>query len=90
MRTRKSREMNLPGTSATEDQFHISVAELLETVCRLPTFYTTFPAGYGKLSRATSDDLKDKGMQAGMPDILVFHHGGAATAQKRVTSSASN
>lgn len=68
-----TRDLNLPGTTATEDQFHIAVAELLETVLRLPTFYTTFPAGYGKLSRATSGRLKKKGMQAGMPDILVFH-----------------
>jgi len=68
-----TRDLNLPGTTATEDQFHIAVAELLETVLRMPTFYTTFPAGYGKLSKATSGRLKKKGMRAGMPDILVFH-----------------
>lgn len=68
-----TRDLNLPGTTATEDQFHIAVAELLETVLRMPTFYTTFPAGYGRLSKATSGRLKKKGMRAGMPDILIFH-----------------
>ena len=67
-----TRDLNLPGTTATEDQFHIAVAELLETVLRMPTFYTTFPAGYGRLSKATSGRLKKKGMRAGMPDILIF------------------
>jgi hypothetical protein len=67
-----TRELNLPGSTATEDQFHIAVAELLETVLRMPTFYTTFPAGYGRLSKATSGRLKKKGMRAGMPDILIF------------------
>ena len=68
-----TRDLNLPGTTATEDEFHIAVAELLETVLRMPTFYTTFPAGYGRLSKATSGRLKKKGMRAGMPDILIFH-----------------
>ena len=39
----------------------------------MPTFFTTFPAGYGKLSKAMSGRLKAKGMVAGMPDILVLH-----------------
>lgn len=72
VKTRKSRPLNLPG-SATEDAFHQSVAELLDWVLRMPTFYTTFPAGYGKLGRGMAGKLKAKGMRAGMPDILIFH-----------------
>lgn len=72
MRTRKSNDLNLP-SSATEDAFHLAVAELLELVLRMPTFWTTFPAGYGKLGKATAGKLKKKGLKAGMPDILVFH-----------------
>jgi hypothetical protein len=69
-----TRDLNLPGTSATEDQFHVSVAELLDVCLKPPlTFYTTFPAGYGKLSKATAGRLRAKGMKAGMPDILVFY-----------------
>ena len=63
--------MNLPG-SATEDEFHISVAELLDACLLPPTFYTTFPAGYGKLGKATAGKLKAKGMKAGFPDIVIF------------------
>jgi len=67
----KRKNLNLPG-SATEDEFHIAVAQLLDVCLIHPTFYTTFPAGYGKLSKATSGRLRAKGMQPGMPDILVF------------------
>jgi hypothetical protein len=67
----KEKSLTLPG-SATEDEFHISVAQLLDVCLSPPTFYTTFPAGYGRLSKATSGRLRAKGMKAGMPDILVF------------------
>ena len=67
-----TRNLNLPGT-ATEDEFHVAVAGLLEVCLRMPTFYTTFPAGYGRLSKAMAGRLRAKGMRAGMPDILVFH-----------------
>ena len=73
-----TRDLNLPG-SATEDEFHVAVADLLNTVLRMPSFFTTFPAGYGKLSKAMSGRLKAKGMRAGMPDILIFHPFGRAT-----------
>jgi hypothetical protein len=73
-----TRDLNLPG-SATEDEFHVAVADLLDVMLpdRSPgdppqVFYTTFPAGYGKLSKAMAGRLKAKGMKAGMPDILVF------------------
>jgi hypothetical protein len=72
-RTAVTRKLNLPG-SATEDQFHLSVAELLDICLTSPNvFYTTFPAGYGKLSKGMAGRLRAKGMKAGMPDILVFH-----------------
>lgn len=70
-----SRNLNLP-TSATEDQFHLSVAELLDVCLIPPTFYTTFPAGYGRLSKATSGRLRAKGMKPGMPDIMIFDYCG--------------
>lgn len=63
--------MHLPG-SQTEDQFHIAVAELLDVCLIPPTFYTTFPAGYGRLNKATAGRLRAKGMKPGMPDILIF------------------
>jgi hypothetical protein len=67
----KEKSLTLPG-SATEDDFHIAVAQLLDVCLLPPTFYTTFPAGYGRLSKATSGRLRAKGMKAGMPDILIF------------------
>lgn len=68
--------MTLPG-SVAEDDFHVTVAEYLDWCLYSTTFYTTFPAGYGRLSIATSGKLKGKGMKAGMPDILVFQRYGA-------------
>lgn len=70
--SRKSRPLNLPG-SASEDQFHLAVAELLIWVLTPQTFFTTFPAGYGRLGKGMAGKLKAKGLKAGMPDILVFH-----------------
>jgi hypothetical protein len=34
--------------------------------------FTTFPAGWGKLGKATAGRLHASGMKKGMPDILVF------------------
>lgn len=76
--TKKSRPLNLPG-SANEDQFHLSVAELLDWILKPPTFFTTFPAGYGRLSKGMSGKLKAKGMKAGMPDIMIFDRYGTVT-----------
>jgi hypothetical protein len=74
-----TRNLNLPG-SATEDQFHVAVAELLDVCLKPPdTFYTTFPAGYGKLSKTMAGRLRAKGMKAGMPDVLVFCRFGHTT-----------
>lgn len=72
---KKYRAMTLPGNE-TEDDFHVAVAHLL-TICLLPpTTFTTFPAGYGKLSKATAGKLKAKGLKAGFPDIMIFARAG--------------
>jgi hypothetical protein len=34
--------------------------------------FTTFPAGWGKLTKATAGRLHASGLKKGMPDILVF------------------
>jgi hypothetical protein len=69
---KRPRPLNLPG-SASEDEFHLSVARLLDWILIPPNvFYTTFPAGYGKLGKGMAGKLKAKGMKAGIPDILIF------------------
>lgn len=66
-----TRVMELP-SSADEDAFHVSVAELLDTILIPPDFFTTFPSGYGKLGKATAGRLFAKGLKKGVPDIFVF------------------
>ena len=56
-----------------ESQLHASVAGFLDLVLRPPAFYTTFPSGWGALTRATAGRLKHSGLKAGMPDILLFY-----------------
>ena len=71
--TRKAaaRAFNLPN-NPRESEFHVSVAELLDWILLPPAMFTTFPAGWGKLSTATAGRLHASGMKKGMPDILVF------------------
>jgi hypothetical protein len=57
---------------ASEDELHRSVAEFLDWMLLPPTVWTTFPAGWGKLGKATAGRLKASGLKEGMPDILVF------------------
>jgi hypothetical protein len=66
-----ARPFNLPH-NAKETEFHKSVAELLDWILLPPAMFTTFPAGWGKLSKATAGRLRASGMKKGMPDILVF------------------
>jgi hypothetical protein len=68
----KSRPFNLPH-SPKESELHVSVAELLDWILLPPAMFTTFPAGWGKLSKATAGRLYASGMKKGMPDILVFN-----------------
>jgi hypothetical protein len=62
---------NLPH-NARESELHVSVAELLDWILVPPAMFTTFPAGWGKLSKATAGRLYASGMKKGFPDILVF------------------
>jgi hypothetical protein len=66
-----ARPFNLPH-NPRETEFHVSVAELLDWILLPPAMFTTFPAGWGKLGKATAGRLKASGMKKGMPDILVF------------------
>jgi hypothetical protein len=66
-----ARPFNLPH-NVEESEFHASVAELLARTLLSPTIFTTFPAGWGKLTKATAGRLYASGLKKGMPDILVF------------------
>jgi hypothetical protein len=56
-----------------EADLHRTVAGFLDAALLPPAIWTTFPAGWGKLTKATSGRLKGAGLKAGMPDILVFY-----------------
>ena len=64
--------MKLP---ITEIYFHTTVADLLDWVLLPPALWTTFPAGWGKLGKATAGRLHGSGLKAGFPDILIFFNG---------------
>ena len=53
------------------------MADLLDAILLRPAIWTTFPAGWGKLPKATAGRLHAAGLQAGFPDILVFFNGRA-------------
>jgi hypothetical protein len=57
-----------------ESTLHHAVAELLDLALLPPAVWTTFPAGWGKLTKATSGQLQGSGLKAGFPDILIFHN----------------
>jgi hypothetical protein len=59
----------------TESQLHATVAQYLDWALLPPAVYTTFPAGWGVLTRSTAGRLKGAGLKQGMPDILVFFNG---------------
>jgi hypothetical protein len=58
--------------SPSENQLHQSVAELLDWILISPAMYTTFPAGWGKLTKGTAGRLFASGLKRGLPDIFVF------------------
>jgi hypothetical protein len=68
---KRHRPHNLPH-SPRESELHASVAQLLDWVLFPPTIWTTFPAGWGKLTKGTAGRLFASGLKKGMPDILVF------------------
>lgn len=59
----------------TEAGLHRAVAELLDWALLPPAVWTTFPAGWGKLGKATAGRLHGAGLKAGFPDILCFYNG---------------
>lgn len=58
----------------SESQLHQAVADLLDAILLPPALWTTFPAGWGKLGKATAGRLHAAGLKAGFPDILVFYN----------------
>jgi hypothetical protein len=68
-------DLNLPRNSASEEQLHLAVAEYLGWCLLPPALFSTFPAGYGKLGKATAGRLRAAGLAPGMPDLMVFHRG---------------
>ena len=56
-----------------EQILHMQVARYLRVALREPCFFTTFPAGGG--GRIRGAILKQQGLMAGMPDILIFAPG---------------
>lgn len=70
----KRRPISIPH-DPSESQLHQSIAELLDWILKPPAFFTTFPAGWGRLSKGTAGRLFASGLKKGMPDILVFDEG---------------
>jgi hypothetical protein len=61
----------------SESELHRVVADFLNWVMLPPAIWTTFPAGWGKLGKATAGRLKASGLKEGFPDILLFYDGHA-------------
>ena len=57
----------------SEEQLHKSIAEYLDLVLKGSIFWTTFPSGGGGIVRGKG--LKEKGLKAGVPDILIIARG---------------
>ena len=75
--SRRARGPSAFRATLTEDQLHRSGAELLDWILIPPAVWTTFPAGWGKLPKATAGRLKASGLKEGMPDVLLFYEGAA-------------
>lgn len=59
----------------SETALHRSVADFLSWVVLPPAVWTTFPAGWTAMRKGAAGRLKGCGLQAGMPDILIFYGG---------------
>lgn len=70
---RKGRTVKVPPPPIRETALHGAVAELLDWILVPPAVFTTFPAGWGKMTPAMAGMLHRCGLKRGMPDILVFH-----------------
>ncbi len=66
----------------TEAQLHRAVAAYLHKALKLPTVWTTFPAGGG--GRVRGAQLKAMGLQAGWPDIIIIHPRGKTGIESQV------
>lgn len=69
------RKFKLTAPEPTESQLHATVAQFLDWALMPPAFYTTFPAGWGVLTKATAGRLKGSGLKRGMPDLQAFYKG---------------
>jgi hypothetical protein len=58
-----------------EYSLHRTIAGLLDWILPPQVVWTTFPAGWGKMTPAMAGMLYSCGLKRGMPDILVFHKG---------------
>jgi len=86
---RKSKALNIP-QNGSEADLHVTIAEFLDWALSSPAFYTTFPAGWGKLRGQTAFRLKRSGLKAGMPDILVFYRGQTMGIELKVYGAAAS
>lgn len=72
---RTDRTRAVPPPKVSEVALHRAVAELLDWMLLPPAVWTTFPAGWGKMTPAMKGMLRGCGLKAGMPDVLVFYDG---------------
>ena len=57
---------------------------MLDWLLLPPAFYTTFPAGWGWLPKATAGALYACGLKRGMPDLLIFDVGKVVGVELKV------
>jgi hypothetical protein len=86
-RRQAPKRWRLRTTEPPELAFHGAVADLLDWILLTPAVWTTFPAGWGKLPPAIAGQLKRCGLKAGMPDILIFHHGRTTGLELKVRNN---
>jgi len=56
-----------------EQALHLAVAAYLRVALRPPTYWTTIDHGAGKMTKAAAGLRKQRGVQAGIADLLVVH-----------------
>jgi hypothetical protein len=71
-----------------EADLHKTIADLLDLMLLPPAFWTTFPAGWGKLTIATAGRLRGSGLKAGFPDILIIFNGRATGIELKAPGGA--
>lgn len=69
----KVKPFKLKPPQPSESQLHAAVAKFLDLALLPPAVYSTFPAGWGKLPKATAGRLYQSGMKPGMPDIFIWY-----------------